>query len=1139
MCGSMNPVSNAYCDKCNARIVPMATGGEEPDRSTSVRGLSLPTIPLDEQPAEVTPAEAAPIEVGPAEPAPAQVPQEIGQEEEGDWLAQLRDLTAEEESTAAGVLSDDTAEAEASGDWLTQLRGSAGPREEFEPAPAVEPVEPVEIPDWLHGLGPMGTGVAPSEPAAPVDATASTGGFPPTDWAEETAPPAPAAEPAGSSDWLQELAPPEAAAPFGGDVDETIPPAPAVGPIEESDWLQDLVSAETKVSGAPAFEEPALPEPAAPFGRGMDETTPAPEAGAVPDWLQDLAPAGAEAEVPGAPAFEEPALPEAAAPFGGGMEEAIPSAPAAGPAGMPDWLQDLAPAEAESEVPGAPAFEEPALPEAAAPFGGGMEETIPSAPAAGPAGIPDWLQDLAPAEAEPEVPGATAFEEPALPEAAAPFGGGMEETIPSAPAAGPAGIPDWLQELAPAEGEAEVPGAPAFEEPALPEAAAPFGGGMEEAIPSAPAAGPAGIPDWLQDLAPAEAEPEVPGAAAFEEPALPEAAAPFGGGMEETIPSAPAAGSTGMPDWLQQLAPTEAEAGIPGAPAFEEPALPEAAAPSGGGMDETTPAPEAGAVPDWLQQLAPIESAEEGAPGEALLETPALASADMPDWLQELAPAEAEPEAPGAPAFEEPALPEAAAPFGGGMEETIPSAPAAGPAGIPDWLQGMAPAEAGMDEGEAFPPAGPQLPEAARPAEPTPIAAEIPEWLRAAAPSSAPPPFVGAPVPSTEESPEWLAGLEQEAPQPPPSPAAFEGGMSLPGGEAAEAAGLARAQIPSWLEAMRPTAEAPVEAAVDEGPVETEGILEGLRGVLAPLPIGEEATAAESMLVTPVDEASLAKAKLLQSLLTRSTEAHRPQEQAQRSGFMEKAPRWLIAFALFMIVAGTLLPQRFEMGYTVPDLVQPQEIASAKVYNAIQDVSTGDHVVVAFEYRLSEADELNVVAESILLHLSERGAEITAVSSQPEGVGIAAKVQDDLAAAEHITLTYGSPEYIPGGATGIAGLLSREPKPQMIVVLAAQPAPLRWWIEQTSVVEEPPSVVAGISAMLEPMASPYLDDNAGQVKGAVIGLRDAAGYESIQDRAGSATLRLSSLALGQITIAVLMLAGAGLYFLSGPSRRTP
>ena len=980
MCGSMNPVSNAYCDKCNARIVPMATGGEEPDRSTSVRGLSLPTIPLDEQPAEVTPAEAAPIEVGPAEPAPAQVPQEIGQEEEGDWLAQLRDLTAEEESTAAGVLSDDTAEAEASGDWLTQLRGSAGPREEFEPAPAVEPVEPVEIPDWLHGLGPMGTGVAPSEPAAPVDATASTGGFPPTDWAEETAPPAPAAEPAGSSDWLQELAPPEAAAPFGGDVDETIPPAPAVGPIEESDWLQDLVSAETKVSGAPAFEEPALPEPAAPFGRGMDETTPAPEAGAVPDWLQDLAPAGAEAEVPGAPAFEEPALPEAAAPFGGGMEEAIPSAPAAGPAGMPDWLQDLAPAEAESEVPGAPAFEEPALPEAAA---------------------------------------------------------------------------------------------------------------------------------------------------------------PFGGGMEETIPSAPAAGSTGMPDWLQQLAPTEAEAGIPGAPAFEEPALPEAAAPSGGGMDETTPAPEAGAVPDWLQQLAPIESAEEGAPGEALLETPALASADMPDWLQELAPAEAEPEAPGAPAFEEPALPEAAAPFGGGMEETIPSAPAAGPAGIPDWLQGMAPAEAGMDEGEAFPPAGPQLPEAARPAEPTPIAAEIPEWLRAAAPSSAPPPFVGAPVPSTEESPEWLAGLEQEAPQPPPSPAAFEGGMSLPGGEAAEAAGLARAQIPSWLEAMRPTAEAPVEAAVDEGPVETEGILEGLRGVLAPLPIGEEATAAESMLVTPVDEASLAKAKLLQSLLTRSTEAHRPQEQAQRSGFMEKAPRWLIAFALFMIVAGTLLPQRFEMGYTVPDLVQPQEIASAKVYNAIQDVSTGDHVVVAFEYRLSEADELNVVAESILLHLSERGAEITAVSSQPEGVGIAAKVQDDLAAAEHITLTYGSPEYIPGGATGIAGLLSREPKPQMIVVLAAQPAPLRWWIEQTSVVEEPPSVVAGISAMLEPMASPYLDDNAGQVKGAVIGLRDAAGYESIQDRAGSATLRLSSLALGQITIAVLMLAGAGLYFLSGPSRRTP
>jgi hypothetical protein len=115
--------------------------------------------------------------------------------------------------------------------------------------------------------------------------------------------------------------------------------------------------------------------------------------------------------------------------------------------------------------------------------------------------------------------------------------------------------------------------------------------------------------------------------------------------------------------------------------------------------------------------------------------------------------------------------------------------------------------------------------------------------------------------------------------------------------------------------------------------------------------------------------------------------------------------------------------------------------------------------------------------------------------------------------------------------------LSEDPKPILIVVLAARPAPLRWWIEQTRAMEQPTPIVAGISAMLEQVASPYLDVYADQLKGAVIGLRDAAGYEKLRGRTGLATQRLVTLAIGQITVVVLTLAGAGLYFVSGPSRR--
>lgn len=994
MCGAMNPVSNAYCDRCNARIVPMASDGEDSDRSpTPVRGLSLPTIPLEEPPAR-------------AEPEP-EAPEEASIEEDTDWLAQLRDMTAEEEDKDVGLPAESVAETEAADDWLAQLRDSADAVDAFEPATAAEPIEPVEIPDWLQGLGPMGPGVAPSEPATradvapPADSAPPVAGFPLGTETTEAAP-----EPAGASDWLQDLAPTEAKTPEEAVFEEAIP-SESTGTF---DWLQELAPAQPETPEAPTVGEMAPPESGAPFDAGIGETTPGtpePESAETPDWLRGMAPV--EAETAGPPAFEETAPPETPAPFDTGIEEAASAFPTPVSADVPDWLQELAPAQAET--PGAPAFEDAIPPESAPPFDVGSDESTPGMETLEPTTVPDWLRDLAPTE---EPPAAPAFEETIPTEAAVPPSGEVDETIPGMPTPGPAAVPDWMQDLAPAE--EGTPRVPSEETPPF-EAAAPFEGGIDETQPAAPASGPAGVPDWLKDLGP-------PGA------------------VEETAPGPP---------------------------------------------------------------------------------TPALA--DVPEWLMDSAPSGA---------------PEAAASPGGGIDEAVPGIGMPGPAGIPDWLQEMAPAEPAPAQEEESAAEWPEPPEAAPSAGPAPIAAEVPDWLRSAAPAS-PPPFVAAPVPGTEESPEWLEGLREEEAQPTPPPAAPEGVppfVAEPEGEPAEATGLARARIPSWLEAMRPTAEEPVEVAVDEGPVETEGILEGLRGVLAPLPIAEEAPPQDRALEAAVDEATLARAQLLQSLLTRSTQAPRAQVQEQQTGIAERAPRWLITIVLFVIVTGTLLPRQFDLGYTVPTLTQPQESVSVSVHDTIESVNAGDPVLVAFEYGLSEADELNVVAESILVHLSEREADISTVSSQPEGIGVAAKLRGDLEAAEQITLTYASVQYLPGDAAGIAGLLSAmEPKPKLIVVLAAKPAPLRWWIEQTGALGQAPPVVAGISAMLEQIASPYLNGHAGPLQGAVVGVRGAAGYEARRGRSGPAAERLDTLALSQITVAALILAGAALYFLSGPRRR--
>jgi hypothetical protein len=956
MCGTMNPVQNAYCDQCNARIVPMTAPSEkEPGREQPpIRGLSLPTISLDEQPPPVAPQK------------------QDTEEGTGDWLAQLRDSTDEDEmETLAtegeeegtedwlGQLRESTEEVEEGADWLAQLRDSAGTEEDVpsaEPEAAAEPVEPTEIPDWLRDMGPVGV----EQPPAEAEAAAVTG-----------------VEPADQRPVTEEA------------VSEM--PTPA----EVPDWLQDL---------APAEPVPSVAEEA---------TAPAAETAAI---------AGVE------PAGQRPVI-----------EETAPEIPT--PTGVPDWLQDLAPAEPVPSV----------AEEAAAPKG--AEEAALEIPA--PAEVPDWLQDLAPTEPVPSV----------AEEAAAPKG--AEEAAPEIPA--PAEVPDWLQDLAPTEPVPSV----------AEEAAAPKG--AEEAALEIPA--PAEVPDWLQDAAPAEAAaPAVAGVEPADQRPVTEKAAP-----ETSTPAE-------MPDWLQDLA-----------------------------LAEEAPAPAVAGVEPADQR--PVT--EEAAP-----EIPA--PAEMPDWLQDLAPAEEAP-APAVtgvePADQRPVT-----------EEAAPEIPA--PAEMPDWLKNMAPAEA----------VAPTATDASALAdvEPTaemPSPAEVPDWLQQAAPPSMPPPtppFIGEPAIAEAEAPEWLTDLKQEAPSVPegvtlPFP-------SEPDTAAAEAAGLARAEIPAWLEAMRPTA-AVSEEVVEEEPAETEGLLEGLRGVLTPLPMIDVTHTRESTLSAEINQAAMARAQLLQSLLTRPTEAPQPKSRKRTTSISELIPRILITVALFVVVGGLLLiSQDPALDSQIPTLAQPDTASIAGMYTLIEGVTEGETVLVAFEYGPTNADELNPVTRAILEHLIERKANIFIASTQPEGLAVAEVLRSDINSQEQVEsgqqpkFEYAkeSPGYRPGDATGVSQILaSTGTRPTMIIVLVAQPESLRWWIEQTRAHygDASPPMAAGVSTALEIVASPYLDANANQLEGIVSGLGGAVAYETQRGTAGQPSRRLDALAVGHLVIVISTLAGAALYIAGGSHRR--
>jgi hypothetical protein len=129
--------------------------------------------------------------------------------------------------------------------------------------------------------------------------------------------------------------------------------------------------------------------------------------------------------------------------------------------------------------------------------------------------------------------------------------------------------------------------------------------------------------------------------------------------------------------------------------------------------------------------------------------------------------------------------------------------------------------------------------------------------------------------------------------------------------------------------------------------------------------------------------------------------------------------------------------------------------------------------------------------------------------------------------------------YRPGDAIGVSQLLAKAgTPPSLIVVLTAQPGPLRWWIEQTRARGwGDTQIVAGISAGLESAASPYLDDSAGQLAGAINGVRGAAAYEGRHGLSGRATRQLDALAIGHIAIVALMILGAVIYVPGGLRRR--
>ncbi|MBN1874919.1 MAG: zinc ribbon domain-containing protein [Anaerolineae bacterium] len=1177
-CGTLNTIGNLFCDKCHTRLIPpektIPPEPVKPAETTEARlkGISLParSAPAEvEMQEEELPEWLRGLDYEPQQPEePATRRQASGEgvapSDLPDWLSTLSGDT----SPTPHAVAEESTEAEMLPDWLTDIPGDDAIRETGK-----TDVEKEELPDWLSGLLDQSPGITESQPAA---ATPEMSDSDLPDWMsglteEETD------EGEGDlPDWLSgtwdstQKQTSEASDKYRDDYtrdEETIPTSEtlpdwalrepeAYGTVTPDnlalpDWL--MVDADTAQPSPRDYAPPPLPHWLASVA---DDVMPGTSYGSssLPPWLLRYAdekdvnlqpqtptrmppkPVDTARETQGkvspisAPVSTEPTVSE---------EEEIP-----------DWMSTLL---SEAESPAAPPDEEIEEPE-------GATQLLFTRPIAEQAEeeLPDWLSGILPAEDVSPVESKATQE--GLPDWLSGFSDvdfPADETTSSSPMEAytppprveKTGLTGWLTTL-PYEGELSP-------EPTE----------TEEEAKSLPE----GLPDWLSGVLPTEAGAE--------------AAVTDKTGQARTSESVD---KTGLTNWLSTLpeepVTTEAEVNITAElPSWlsetEEKTIDTEGEVFTEDVLEAIPALEEDEIPDWLADVTPAPTiatqlvAVEREPTEEEEEEP-----ELPDWLADLTgvdsgiPTEAD-------QISQP--PTVSSVFKSDADIRVKPTPSPVEAEVPDWLKDIVTPQ---DTQQQWQETTPEIPSRHRttahpPASGTPgtspfaedelevpllkkvsrgegdtsfergapygdgaallaedqelsaEGAEIPNWLDELTPIPGVPGTAPSPLPGDEnlvraDLPGWLQQLQPPGTGPLKPPPGFDL-EQLP---SEEESGLAPADIPDWVKDLKPIG--PPSGGVQvrpviTGPVEQQGPLAGLAGTLQAAVSIDIPAMFQPEPSAEIPEKIFTQAQLWQELLEQPYNVERPVAQTySRSQAGTTILRLVVLVTLLMATFAAIF--NWNLVEKLPQA--PSHTGISQLVSTIDDLQENETVILAIEYGAAEAKEMTPITQVLLTHLNDRKVQVLAVSTLPDGVGLAeellARHSEMARQSESASLTQTHPTgqtatYLPGSVNSIAGFLAtaEAQNAELLIVLSARPDRLRWWIEQNANTQP---MGVGVSAASGPLIAPYLE--AKGVKGWLVGFTDAVAYNETRGiRDSNYSSRLGTLMLVHwITLAFLI-----------------
>ena len=360
---------------------------------------------------------------------------------------------------------------------------------------------------------------------------------------------------------------------------------------------------------------------------------------------------------------------------------------------------------------------------------------------------------------------------------------------------------------------------------------------------------------------------------------------------------------------------------------------------------------------------------------------------------------------------------------------------------------------------------------------------------------------------SQMDLPEWVGQISEE--ESPPSQKEPE-------------TPIAPAELPSWLEALRPEdTVSPTEPVEDlsAADIVTAGPLVGLKGVIAAHPSAIRARKPPSYSIKlRVTDEQRARVEMMEALLADEQKPKPLPSQpilTSRNIFRLVIAAVLILPIAWMIITGSQRTPAPQPG-SIPGVVDFTQ--------QVQMLPSGAPVLLAFDYEAGFSGEMNQAVSTLITQLMIKGAYITLVTTTPTGPALAESIINTStgSAGEPGSYSYYTDlGYIPGGTLGLLGL-AISPKAVLpysldgnnvwaiaplnsistindfsaVIVLTNDPDIARSWIEQVGPVLKVDSTPLLIvtSSQAEPLILPYYEATPSQVQGLVAGLAGGLAY---------------------------------------------